>query len=169
MKLTSFLMKLSGETLSVELKNGTVVQGTVIGSDVAMNTHLKTVKMALKGKNPVSMDALSIRGNTIRYVMCVASPLLQTALADLQRPLPSLVCGRARGPPPPRPPHPRHPHTAAHPRAIIFFRSLPDSLNLDQLLVDDTPRIKPAREAAGRGRGRGRGGRGGFRGRGRGA
>jgi small nuclear ribonucleoprotein D1 len=73
MKLTGFIMKLSGETLSVELKNGTVVQGTVIGSDVAMNMHLKSVKLALKGQNPMSMDALSIRGSTIRYVMCVPS------------------------------------------------------------------------------------------------
>ena len=46
---------------------------------------------------------------------------------------------------------------------------LPDSLNLDTLLVDDTPRIRPgvAKASAGRGRGGGRGGRRGGRGRGR--
>lgn len=32
-----------------------------------MNTHLKNVKMTLKGKNPVTLDSLSIRGNNIRY------------------------------------------------------------------------------------------------------
>ena len=30
-----------------------------------MNTHLKNVKMTLKGKNPVSMDHLSVRGNNM--------------------------------------------------------------------------------------------------------
>ena len=53
------------------LKNGTVVRGTVIGTDVAMNMHLKSVKMAVKGKNQVSMDALSIRGSNVRYIMSV--------------------------------------------------------------------------------------------------
>ena len=31
-----------------------------------MNTHLKNVKMTLKGQDPVSMDSLSVRGNNIR-------------------------------------------------------------------------------------------------------
>ncbi|KAF3604142.1 hypothetical protein F2Q69_00039015 [Brassica cretica] len=120
-------MKLNNETVSIELKNGTVVHGTitvslslvdyVIGVDVSMNTHLKTVKVTLKGKNPVTMDHLSLRGNNIRYYI------------------------------------------------------LPDSLNLETLLVEDTPRLKPKKPVAGKpvGRGRGRGGRGrGGAGRGRG-
>ena len=55
----------------------------------------------------------------------------------------------------------------------IRYYILPDSLNLDTLLVDDTPkhalsRIQPKSTGrGGRGRG-GRGGRGGGRGRGRG-
>ncbi|KAF3551960.1 hypothetical protein DY000_02003788 [Brassica cretica] len=61
MKLVRFLMKLNNETVSIELKNGTVVHGTITGVDVSMNTHLKTVKMSLKGKNPVTMDHLSLR------------------------------------------------------------------------------------------------------------
>ena len=72
-----------------------------------MNTHLKQVKLTLKGKNPTAVEHLSVRGNTIRYYI------------------------------------------------------LPDSLNLDTLLVDDTPKQgKPRAKAAtsaGRGRGRGRG------------
>eukprot|EP00013_Stygamoeba_regulata_P025709 CAMPEP_0177663742 /NCGR_PEP_ID=MMETSP0447-20121125/20089_1 /TAXON_ID=0 /ORGANISM="Stygamoeba regulata, Strain BSH-02190019" /LENGTH=130 /DNA_ID=CAMNT_0019169601 /DNA_START=156 /DNA_END=549 /DNA_ORIENTATION=+ len=88
MKLVRFLMKLSNETVTIELKNGTVVHGTIMGVDISMNTHLKTVKLTLKGKNPIHLDTLSIRGNNIRYYI------------------------------------------------------LPDSLNLDTLLVDDTPKNK---------------------------
>ncbi|WMV36245.1 hypothetical protein MTR67_029630 [Solanum verrucosum] len=57
--------------------------------DVSMNTHLKAVKITLKGKNPVTLDHLSVRGNNIRYYI------------------------------------------------------LPDSLNLETLLVEETPRVKP--------------------------
>ena len=111
MKLVRFLMKLSNETVTVELKNGTVVTGTVAGVDVSMNTHLKQVKMTLKGKEPLALDTLSIRGSNVRYFI------------------------------------------------------LPDSINLDTLLVDDTPKLVQKRQAApvggkrarGRGRGRGRG------------
>eukprot|EP01101_Sappina_pedata_P010604 TRINITY_DN6722_c0_g1_i1.p2 TRINITY_DN6722_c0_g1~~TRINITY_DN6722_c0_g1_i1.p2 ORF type:complete len:123 (+),score=39.35 TRINITY_DN6722_c0_g1_i1:16-384(+) len=117
MKLVRFLMKLSNETVTVELKNGTIVHGTISGVDISMNTHLKAVKMTVKGKNPVALESLSIRGNNIRYFI------------------------------------------------------LPDSLNLDTLLVDDTPKqAKPKEQpdmGRGRGRGRGRGARGGRGGRGR--
>lgn len=62
MKLVRFLMKLSHETVVVELKNGTLVHGAVMGVDVAMNMHLRSVKMSLKNKEPINLDSLSIRG-----------------------------------------------------------------------------------------------------------
>ncbi|KAG2227965.1 hypothetical protein INT45_011989 [Circinella minor] len=110
-------MKLNNETVTVELKNGTVVNGTITGVDMSMNTHLKTVKMTVKNRDPASLDSLSIRGNNIRCVI------------------------------------------------------LPDSLPLDTLLIDDSPKSKgkkkESKEApAGRGRGRGIRGRGGRGGRG---
>ncbi|KAF7393078.1 hypothetical protein KPH14_005675 [Odynerus spinipes] len=121
MKLVRFLMKLSHETVTIELKNGTQVHGTITGVDVAMNTHLKTVKMIIKNRDPVQLDTLSLRGNNIRYYI------------------------------------------------------LPESLALETLLIDDTPKAKAKKKEAARGaaRGRGRGGRGarggrGGRGRGRG-
>lgn len=67
----------------------------IAGVDISMNTHLKTVKLTLKGKNPVSLDHLSVRGNNIRYYI------------------------------------------------------LPDSLNLETLLVEETPRVKPKKPTAG--------------------
>jgi small nuclear ribonucleoprotein D1 len=135
-----FLMKLNNETVTIELKNGTVVHGTVagmiftfnslaivltvadifsLGVDMSMNTHLKPVKMTVKNKDPVNLESLSIRGNNIRHFI------------------------------------------------------LPDSLPLDTLLIDDSPKSKGKKKDAagppGRGRGRGmRGGARGGRGRGRG-
>ncbi len=137
-------MKLNNETVTIELKNGTTIQGTISGTflllprpsihlpihpfthplrlsptplagvDVSMNTYLKNVKVTLKGKNPVSYESLSIRGNNIRYYI------------------------------------------------------LPDALNLDALLVDDGPKTKVKAGVQPGGRGRGRGGPGGRGGGGRG-
>ena len=52
-----------------------------------MNLHLKRVKMTARGRNPVSLDTLSVRGSAVRCIL------------------------------------------------------LPDTLNLDTLLVDDVPRL----------------------------
>jgi len=90
----------------------------VSGVDVAMNTHLKAVKMTVKNRDPVQLETLSIRGNNIRYYI------------------------------------------------------LPDSLPLETLLLDDSPKAKAKKKdasgRAARGRGRGRGAVRGARGRGRG-
>jgi small nuclear ribonucleoprotein (snRNP)-like protein len=45
MKLVKFLQKLNREQVTIELKNGTVVHGVVVGVDATMNCHLKKVKM----------------------------------------------------------------------------------------------------------------------------
>lgn len=81
--LCRFLMKLSHETVTIELKNGTIVHGTIAGVDVSMNTHLKSVKMTpFRGATPIQMEQLSIRGNNIRYVILPDALALDTLLLD---------------------------------------------------------------------------------------
>ncbi|PAA55122.1 hypothetical protein BOX15_Mlig007626g2 [Macrostomum lignano] len=50
--------------------------------DVAMNTHLRQVKMTLKNKDPITLDFLSIRGNNIRYIILPDNLPLDTLLVD---------------------------------------------------------------------------------------
>lgn len=66
MKLVKFLQKLNREQVTIELKNGTVISGTVVGVDATMNAHLKKAKLTARGKNPVSYATLSVRGSTVR-------------------------------------------------------------------------------------------------------
>ncbi|ODQ66624.1 Sm-like ribonucleo protein, partial [Nadsonia fulvescens var. elongata DSM 6958] len=106
-------MKLTNESVQIELKNGTIVAGTIVSVSPNMNTTLRNVKMTIKYRDPTSLDYINIRGNNIRYYV------------------------------------------------------LPDSLPLDTLLIDDTPKLKdraPKKEVPSRGRGGARGGRGGARG-----
>ena len=49
MKLVKFLMKLKNETVTVELKNGTIVMGSISGVDIRMNTFLQNVRLTIKG------------------------------------------------------------------------------------------------------------------------
>ena len=51
-----------------------------------MNTHLKAVKLIPKGRNPITMDALSVRGNNIRYYILPDSLNLDTLLVDIDKP-----------------------------------------------------------------------------------
>ncbi|KAI9001947.1 hypothetical protein BC832DRAFT_126306 [Gaertneriomyces semiglobifer] len=75
-------MKCNNETVTIELKNGTIVHGTITGVDMQMNTHLKTVKMTVRNKDPANLETLSIRGNNIRYFILPDSLPLDTLLID---------------------------------------------------------------------------------------
>ena len=92
MKLVKFLMKLNNETVTIELKNGTIVIGTVTGNlisskyykgvDISMNTHLKAVKLTVKGRETIALDHITIRGNNIRYFLLPESLQLEALLVD---------------------------------------------------------------------------------------
>ncbi|KAF8328177.1 uncharacterized protein EI90DRAFT_1610823 [Cantharellus anzutake] len=82
MKLVRFLMKLNNETVTLELKDGSIIHGTITGVDVQMNTHLKTVKMTARNREPTSFDTFTIRGNHIRYFILPDSLPLDTLLVD---------------------------------------------------------------------------------------
>jgi small nuclear ribonucleoprotein D1 len=75
-------MKLNNESVTIELKNGTIINGTITGVDMSMNTHLKTVRLIMRNREPVPLDSLSIRGNTIRYYILPDSIPVDTLLID---------------------------------------------------------------------------------------
>ncbi|KAG6035088.1 mRNA splicing protein smd1 [Claviceps sp. Clav32 group G5] len=82
MKLVRFLMKCANETVTIELKNGTIVHGTISSISPQMNTALRNVKMTAKGQEPIPLDTMNIRGSTIRYLILPDSLPLDTLLID---------------------------------------------------------------------------------------
>lgn len=76
-------MKLTNETVTIELKNGSTVTGTITSVDMQMNTHLKHVRLIAKDSDaPLNLDTMSIRGNNIRYYELPESLPLDTLLID---------------------------------------------------------------------------------------
>src|ERR1700676_4883124 len=70
------LVSVYGETLYSN------VDPRILGVDMQMNTHLKTVKMTARNREPTSLDSLSIRGNNIRYFVLPDALPLDTLLLD---------------------------------------------------------------------------------------
>jgi small nuclear ribonucleoprotein D1 len=56
-------MKLKNETVTIELKNGTIVVGSVNGVDIKMNTFLQNVKITIKGTHYITQT--KIQSNSI--------------------------------------------------------------------------------------------------------
>ena len=61
-------------------------QSCCAGVDVAMNTHLKQVTLMPKGKNPIKVDNMSVRGSHIRCYILPESLNLDTLLVDIDQP-----------------------------------------------------------------------------------
>jgi small nuclear ribonucleoprotein D1 len=70
-----------------------------------MNTALRTVKMTIKGRDPISLDTINVRGSTIRYFILPDSLPLDTLLIDdapkpknkARKDAAEKAAGRARG------------------------------------------------------------------------
>lgn len=82
MKLVHFLMKLQNESVQVELKNGTMVQGTVLSVSPTMNINLKDVKMTSIDRTPTVLEHMTIRGNQVRMVLLPDELNLDSILSD---------------------------------------------------------------------------------------
>ncbi len=101
-QLVQFLMQLVNETVFLELKNGTTVEGTVVGVDPSMNTYLKKVKVTLKGKAPLEMDTMSVRGTSLRYFHLSEDSLLPKLDSMLEKTLVARKAAAAADDAPPR-------------------------------------------------------------------
>jgi len=82
LNLIRFLVKLSHESIIVELKTGATVQGTVAGVENNMNMHLKNVKFTAKGRSEKSVETMTIRGHSIRYVILPEQLAIDNLLVD---------------------------------------------------------------------------------------
>eukprot|EP01129_Flabellula_baltica_P017376 TRINITY_DN9615_c0_g1_i1.p1 TRINITY_DN9615_c0_g1~~TRINITY_DN9615_c0_g1_i1.p1 ORF type:complete len:111 (-),score=31.98 TRINITY_DN9615_c0_g1_i1:76-408(-) len=90
--LIRFLMRMAmkSEYVSIELKNGTVVRGKLVGVDFGMSCHLKNVKMTARDKPTIKIENMMVRGSTIRYVIFddmlnLDTILNEVALRDLKK------------------------------------------------------------------------------------
>jgi small nuclear ribonucleoprotein (snRNP)-like protein len=77
MKLVKFLQKLNREQVTIELKNGTVIQGTVVGVDATMNCHLKKAKVTVY---------VVFLGTSVRSLLCNSSNFLLTSIVSFSPP-----------------------------------------------------------------------------------
>ncbi|KAK5017944.1 Sm snRNP core protein Smd1 [Cryomyces antarcticus] len=77
-----FLMKCQNETATIEMKNGTIVHGTIASVSPQMNTALRACKVTVKGRETTACDSMNIRGSTIRYFILPDSLPLDTLLID---------------------------------------------------------------------------------------
>merc|ERR1719158_235771 len=80
--MVRFLVKLSHESLTIELKSGAVIRGTVAGVENTMNIHLKNCKFTSAGRQEKSIESMTIRGHSIRYVILPEQLALDNLLVE---------------------------------------------------------------------------------------
>jgi len=69
MKILQFFKKLLNEFITIELKNGIIIYGTLFKFDKSMNLYLKNVKKSFNREKSVYFDSVSIRGTMVRYII----------------------------------------------------------------------------------------------------
>ena len=69
MKILQFFKKLLNEFITIELKNGIIIYGTLFKFDKSMNLYLKNVKKSFNREKSVYFDSVSIRGSRVRYII----------------------------------------------------------------------------------------------------
>merc|ERR1712224_951379 len=80
--LVKFLMKLSHESVIVELKTGAIIHGTVSGVENNMNVHMKNVKFISREREEKILETMTIRGSNIRYIILPQQLALDNLLID---------------------------------------------------------------------------------------
>jgi len=68
MNLKLILNKINNENITIELKNGLLVNGILFKTDNKMNFFLKNVRIYTKTSIPSYESSIYVRGNTIRYI-----------------------------------------------------------------------------------------------------
>ncbi len=98
MQLVKFLGTLRNETVTLELKNGTTIVGTVTGVTHEMNCLLKNARLTKLHQDPAKVDMMVVRGNNIRYVILPDSLNLDNHLQDTQPKTTKVEPGKRKAP-----------------------------------------------------------------------
>jgi len=69
MKLGCIFRRLVNESVTIKLKSGVSINGIILEIDKNMNVYLKNVKRTFKEEKHVFIREISIRGNSIRYII----------------------------------------------------------------------------------------------------
>jgi len=69
MKISKFLGKILNESVTIELKSGVVIYGTLTKFDKCMNLYLKNVKKSFSTDKSIYFESVSIRGSMVRYII----------------------------------------------------------------------------------------------------
>jgi len=67
--LIRFLQQLNNAPVEIELKKGQVVSGQVSHVDGNMNVHMTEAKVVVKGKDPITVEKITVRGATVRHIV----------------------------------------------------------------------------------------------------
>ncbi|KAI5963941.1 smd1 [Candida margitis] len=97
MKLVRFLMNIPNSTnqpVTVELKNGNIINGTLLSCTPSMNLNLKNVKLQQKYQDPILLQYINVRGNQIRQILLPEDLNIDSVLEKAQ----TKIKGHGAGP-----------------------------------------------------------------------